>query len=438
MIQKNNEKTQELLHLNLEKKAPFFCSATVIVPADVVNTVYRQASVCQQQSSCATGFTPGHTPLEYIENNFKANLVDHLKEFLFKHFVISFLYDQIHARRLTVAGEPRLKNIEINLHKDAHFTFDLTLCDDVPLQEWKYFPFKAPKRKKYKDLDRQVDFFVKQEKEHLKAQKSPDELHVNDWVRFNLALFDQNKNPLLPEYKEHMWYRVGDEDADTPLQELFVGKKIGDIACTTNRGLQEFFSSSITTSYMFCVEITDILHNSFFCFDTFKQHFKLKTNKEMNQKLIEVFSYRNDLSLRKSIVEETLHLLLSKHRFDVPNYLILRQQEQVLNAVKKNPDYQVYRTQKDFKNLIYRLAEKQVKEQILLDQLAYGEDMVVTSQDIKCYLNLTQRPRTKEFIYFTAPETKINGQEMPVPEEQLKISCLREKTLNHIIHHLTK
>ena len=30
------------------------------------------------------------------------------------------------------------------------------------------FPFKAPKRKKYKDIDRQVDSFIKDERELLK------------------------------------------------------------------------------------------------------------------------------------------------------------------------------------------------------------------------------------------------------------------------------
>ena len=85
-----------------------------------------------------------------------------------------------------------------------------------------------------------------------------------------------------------------------------------------------------------------------------------------------------------------------------------------------------------------RVAEKQVKETIFIDQLAYRENTHLTNQDVKHYLNLSKRPRMKEFIYFSSPATKIGGQEMPIGAQELKRTCLREKALNHIIYHLTK
>ena len=44
----------------------------------------------------------------------------------------------------------------------------------------------------------------------------------------------------------------------------------------------------------------------------------------------------------------------------------------------------------------------------------------------------------KDFIYFDPFVTKIQGQEIPISAATLKQACLREKTLNHIIYHLTK
>ena len=66
------------------------------------------------------------------------------------------------------------------------------------------------------------------------------------------------------------------------------------------------------------------------------------------------------------------------------------------------------------------------------------KDIDVSHTDLKNYLNLTKRPRTKEFLHFDPPMTKIRGQEHPVLNEELSRMCLREKTLNHIIYHLTK
>jgi len=44
----------------------------------------------------------------------------------------------------------------------------------------------------------------------------------------------------------------------------------------------------------------------------------------------------------------------------------------------------------------------------------------------------------KEFIYFDIPHTKLKGQEIPLATKELAQACLREKTLNHIIYHLTR
>ena len=79
-----------------------------------------------------------------------------------------------------------------------------------------------------------------------------------------------------------------------------------------NLVLQDYFTDSMNTYYNFAVTVEDIVPNAYFCLDQFKQHFRLKSNKEMYQKLIEVFSYRNDLSQRRTTVEESLKLLFFK------------------------------------------------------------------------------------------------------------------------------
>jgi FKBP-type peptidyl-prolyl cis-trans isomerase (trigger factor) len=426
------------LRLDITQQSPTVCSACVTIPAALVNTLYRQAVVAQQACVQTHGFHKGTVPLDYIAQNFKKSLVEHLKEFLFNYFVISFLYRELRARKFLMSGEPRLASLYVEPGHDAVFTFDISTLPALAIQEWKYLPFKAPKRKKYKDLDRQVEAFIKDELA-LSEKQSAHGAQVGDWISFDIKLVNAQNVPLIENYHESLWFKLGDEEADVPLSALFIGKHIGETFCSTNQDLQSYFSHHInTTTYNFLITITDILHNRYFCLEQFKRHFKLKTNKEVYQKLIEVFSYRNDLSQRRSMAEETLKLLISKHRFDVPNHIILRQQTKVLEAVQSNPDYHVYRMQKDFKRRVKQLAEKQAKEHLLLDQMAYNENVSIAHQDIKSYLNLTNRPRTKEFIYFDPLSTRLRGQEAPICAEELKQICLREKTLNHMIYHLTK
>jgi FKBP-type peptidyl-prolyl cis-trans isomerase (trigger factor) len=164
----------------------------------------------------------------------------------------------------------------------------------------------------------------------------------------------------------------------------------------------------------------------------------VKTNKDMHKKLIEVFSYRNDVSQRLAMVEEAFKLLLSRHRFFAPNYLVLRQQKIILGAIQSNPDYNVYRKQKDFNFWVQQLAEKQVKEMLLIDQLIYRENITVSNEDIVNYLNLDKRQRMREFMYFGLPESKHYGQEMPLAMNELSRVCAREKAINYVIYYLTK
>ncbi len=425
------------LRFDIQQELPSLYHATVTIPVDFVQRVYKETARSLQKSVLAPGFPQGQAPIEYIEQNFKSVLIEHTTEFLYKYCVLSHLYQSIRDQKLLVAGDPRLERVHVQQDSDAHFVFTLTIFPNIVLQEWKYFIFKAAKRKNYKDLDRQVELFISEE-EQRQSCAIDNVVNVNDWVNFTITLADDNNKPLLGDHIESLWCKIGPEEVDTPLQELFLNRKGGDTFCTRSVALQEYFSDQLSTDYNFLVQITDVLSDSFFCLEQFKKHFRIKTNKEMYQKLVEVFSYRNDLSQRRTMVEDSLKLLLTKHKFDIPNHLVIRQQKSVLEAVQNNPDYHVYRVQKDFKERVKQLAEKQAKEALIVDQLAFDENITVAPQDIKSYLNLTKRARMKEFIFFDAPVTKIRGQEMPISAEELKRVCMREKALNHLIFHLTK
>lgn len=425
------------LSFEFECIRPDFCYGTVVVPAAIVDEFYHEAAQSQQNSAQTYGFHHGKVPLEYIKQNFTDNLADHIKELLFKYCVLNYLYEQVRLNKLVLVGEPRLTDITLRPQEDGRFTFEISLFPDLNIYDWKYFPFKSPKRKNYKDLDRQVESFIEEEKNKLHNLES-DELTVGDWVGFKLAFVDTSDQLLLDGFSQSFWFKIGADETESPLRQVFIGRKPGDRFRTDHHALQDYFSDQLDTKYQFDVEITGTLSHHYFCFDHFKKTFRIKTNKDMHKKLIESFSYRQDISQRHAMVEESIRVLLSKHKFTVPNHLILREQKRILERIRHNPDYHVYRAEKDFEVHVRNLAEKIVAETIFIDKLAYTENVTVTDEDIKGYLNLTNRHRMKEFIYFDIPSFKIQGQEAPIPTEELKRICLREKAINYVIYHLTK
>lgn len=434
--QKEEKKTNKL-SLKLEYPRHDFCYATVIVPSSIVDTLFHEAALSLQNGSPIFGFQHGNVPLEYIKKNFRKNLIDHLQELLFKYCVINFLYERIRHKKLVVVGEPRLKAIDLEPGKNARYVFEMNIFTELSIYNWKFFPFTMPKRKNYKDLDRQVDTIIQEEK--AKLQKvDHDILAINDWACFEVTFTDKNHNVLCESFTQCFWLKLGNNDSDTSLQQIFIGKKVGDVFFTNHKALQICFSDLIDTNYTFKITIITALQYDYFCLDHFKRTFRIKTNKEMHRKLIEVFSYRKDMSQRHAIIAETFRSLISKHTFHVPNHLILRQQEKIIESIQDNPDYNVYRVQTDFEESVRNLAEKQTTEAIFIDKLAYHENLSITDDDIKGILNLANRPRMKEFIYFDLPAFKIKGQKILIPAEELKRICLREKTINYAIFHLTK
>ncbi|MFA5075431.1 MAG: trigger factor [Candidatus Babeliales bacterium] len=412
--------------------------ATIQVSNDFVNPIYKQTIELYKKKTYLPGLKSKDIPSEYLEDNYKKEIENNLKNFLFKHTVLNFLLAQIRNKKIILTNYPRLSDIKISSDKNVCFDFDLSIADPIELKEWKNFIFRAPKRKRYKDADKQVDLFLKRESSLFKKQDY-NTVEENDWVCFITVLLDENQKPVLPDFKSSFWIKVNNKYLTKPFFMQLIGRKIGDSFITNDLPTQNDFSSDIEyEKYSFLIEIKMIAKGSFFSLESFKTIFQLKSKADIHKKLIEVFSYRNDISQRKSIIEELFHLLLSKHRFEIPKHFVIRREEDIILSLKKHPDYQVYKQQKDFLNQIETLAEKVIKEEIMIDQIAYQENIKIDHRDIQNYLYLFNNNRLKEFVYFKPFEEKIEESEQPLHKSCLEQSVLREKTLNYIIHELTK
>ncbi|MEX0671838.1 MAG: trigger factor [Candidatus Babeliales bacterium] len=431
------EALSSALNLHITQKSSDFCHLQVTIPADLVDTVYHTAANSQREKIAIPGFPIGNAPLAYIAHNYNVDLTHHAQEFLFNYFVHSFLLNEIRRNKLIVLGNPRLIDVHVKPHTDAHYIFETSLQEVPKLQNWKHFPFKAPRRKNYRDIDRQVESFIKEETNYF-DQMNHTTIAIGDWVNFHIWLADKHSGKTFEPHKENLWLKIGDEMADAPFQEFFIGKKKGDQFCIAHACFQNYFSEHMNHKYTYCIEVQEVIPTSYFCLQSLKKHFRIKTNKDMHKKLIEVFSFRNDISQRRLTAEGSLKLLIKHHPIILQEHALLRQQQTVLHTLQDNPDYPVYKAQPDFKDYINKLAHKQMQEMIIIDAVGYEENITVNHEDLYTYLNLMNRVRTKEFIYFESPKTKINGQETPIPNKTLEYYCFREKTLNHIIYHLTK
>ncbi len=436
-----NGETSIYFSLNPHPESPHQLLLHIQVPYESVSTMYRQALTSIKQDIHTYGFGKGETPESYIALTYKPLLIDHLKQFFFRHCVNALLQKGIVKHKIITLSRPQPLTTLIDPEQPAQFTFSISTSNTPVKNEWKKLHFKAPERKNYKDLDRQVEFFLREEERKQKESKS---LQANalimhhDWVCMSVQVVNQQEQPLLNSLEQKVWIKIGEEEADRQAQELFLGKKVGDSFITNNDFFQDAVSDVFTTHYTFKVTILYHISSSFFDMERFKTHFKIKTGKEMRQKLIEVFSFRHDISQRRETIEKLFKLLFHHYPVTIDEKIAQQQEKIVLSRVQENPDYHVYKNKPDFKENVKLLAEKQIKEILFIDSIAYQENIQATEEDLIHYLHLFKRPRTKEFIYFDIPHTRLNDQEIALCHEEMKRICQREKTLNYIIYYLTK
>ncbi len=410
----------------------------VTVPGDITQSFLDLAIQNHQNYAHSTGFKKGLAPLSYIQEHFKEPIVNHLKDVGLKFFGINKLIQHIRSKKMVLAGDPELKDITIDASGNLTYIFEVYVPKEIYIQSWKYLPFKPIARKKYRDIDKQVSTFI-QDEVLIKQKYNPDKgVQVGDWVLFKTWIIDHQNRPIFDEYTEPVWLKIGDEEPDLQFQNIFLRKKIGDIIETKDSGIQRYFCENSYVNYTFMIKIEDIVPTQFFSFDMFKQYFKIKNNKDLINKITEVFSFNNDISQRKIIAYEALGLIIRKNQVILPDQTVATKRRQLLYDLQSKSDFMVYKLDPDFEQNITNMAIRQLLDNVIVESIGYQDNININHNDIKTILQFTQRPRLKDFLYFPFLKTQIQGQEFPVEYQSLYHYTLKEKSVNHIIHHLTK
>ena len=225
MKQKIESDNSTLLSIEHTYEQSRLCRATIFVTKSLVNTFFDETAVSLKSNIQAYGFQQGEVPVEYIGKQYKSNITEHLKEFFLKFGIINFLFQEIRAQKLLVAGDPRLVDIFLEYDQDARFVFELSVFPTIALNEWKYFPFKAPNRKNYKDLDRQVEGFIQEEEKNLQKYNPDQGVSIGDWVYFTVSVVNSARVALNDSFSQSFWLKLDNEDVEGHLQSLFLGKK---------------------------------------------------------------------------------------------------------------------------------------------------------------------------------------------------------------------
>jgi FKBP-type peptidyl-prolyl cis-trans isomerase (trigger factor) len=384
------------------------------------------------------GFEKGAVPEDYVKEYFKNQISQDVKKFVLKFVVLDFLQDRRNLKDAQGVQFPSLKGVRSEANGGLTYVFSASLVSSVNLADWKKITFNPPRRKLYKDLDRQAKIFVENEVEKKPRSQKDWEVKDGDWVCFRSQALSNEVTSPLKGHENTFWMKIVTQYLIDPFQELFFGKKHGDQIQVNNLLVQGMPNDTLSRKGCFDIKIDSVWRSDYFCLDFFKSAFGLANQKEIHDKLVEVFSFRNDISQRRSIVEEAFRALFSRFRLEVPRHLVLRRQEHILKNVKTLPDYHVYKASSSFDKQVEELSERQLREESIIDFIAQNENIELERQDVEKYLNLLSNSRLAEFVYFKPQAEEFGRTVLPIREQDFASEVLREKVLNYVISSIGK
>jgi len=425
-----------------KRESSSIVSITISVAAALINKVKRYTLDIYKCKIKAKGFDTGFVPEHYIESNCAFGINESCARFILKFFVLDFLEENLEEKKMVCLAWPKLVEIKCFENGAINYTFKASVVSNICPDHWEKIHFSPPKRKLYKDLDRQAVVFIKTAEDELLHQQKTDIsskkiIQDSDWVAFSTILLNSNNQPAVRGYATNYWLKVDTKYVMTPLHKSFLGRQEGDVFVVEDLPIFGIPNDLLSTKGKFKIIISNIVKSSQFSLEQFKNIFQLKAQRDIHEKLIEIFSFRNDISQRRLIIDEAFRVLFGKIRFEIPRYLVLRRQEKLLTSVKKLPDYNVYKMNENFDKQISVLAERQIKEEALVRQIGFNENISISSQDILEYLNLLNHHRLVEFIYFLPTLEYTQNVCLPLKESILKLAVLKEKVLNYIIVRLS-
>jgi len=425
--------TPRSLTYTIDKKSSNVWYLHVGVPAGLTGHVRDHVTKLYRQYTIMPGISCSSLPLSYTQEHFSSEIEKETLEFLHTHFVEPNVQSFLLEQGISIVNWPRFKEVTGAASSGYTFTLILSLAPQLNIHSWKSHTFVAPKRKNYTDLDIQVESFISCLKptDAVEAQL----VEAGDWVRFS-ARFKTPSEAQLLQNPTYYWLRITNPSIATETTKQFLSKAVGDSFLLTASALNLEHESALPTDYFFQVTIENIVKTQGLSLRQVQESLGSTDHQTLHNKLIEIFSYRNDVSLRKAIIEELFYSLLNAYRFEVAPHAITRRKELLLFLMQQTPDNSVYTKQKHFATHITLLAETKLKEEALVDAIAQEEHLDTNPCDIMKYLVLASSDRLKEFLYFSPPSEDALTSEQPCSEYILTQAVRREKALNKIIEQL--
>jgi trigger factor len=362
-----------------QKRVEFHISKDII--ARELDRIYQEIS----KTASLPGFRTGKAPIEVIKNRYSKEAQ---KEVVEKLLSDSFR-KAIGESNIEVLGLPEVSDLHFDEGQGMSYKAVVNIRPQIKLKGYKRLNLKRKNIEvKESDVDEQINA--------LRETNSKFVPKTGTAVIGNYAICDVECSieGAAIEKKENVWLYIGD-DGFIPGKEL-VGVNINDEKDIEKALPKDYSKKEVAGKKAnFHIKVKEIkekilpeLNDEFI---TSMGNFS--NIAELREGIKKALERKNEIETKRQLEDQSLHLLNKMAVFDVPQFMVDRHLELLVNETKerlKKENYsedEIKSMEKDFKERLSKEAVRQVRAYFILDEISRLENITVDDKEIENTFN---------------------------------------------------
>lgn len=353
-------------------------TVTQDVVAEKFDAIYRKL----KHDVELPGFRKGKAPLSTIRSRYGAAAA---------RDVLEDLMDESYREAITQSGVtpvdyPKILDVDFEEGKELTYTAEFEIKPDIRLEKYTGFDLKKPDDS-VKDAEvADLLEYVQRKNSSLEAVERPAQ--KGDFVLVDLDVLSDSAGNLGTKKFENVQLELVDGEVASQFAKQISGLDAGaeteiEIVYPTEHFDKRFAGSTVkfkttvkTIKHLNLVELNEEFFKQFDPSVTTVEQFKEKL--------------RSDIQARKtkesgdSLREETIKEVIDKNRFDLPEAMVERYLERLVEDMKQNSKEKV--DEEEIRNQYRAVGIRQIRWDLLFHEIAEKENIRVEQPDIDTWL----------------------------------------------------
>ena len=422
----------DLRHEATVEKAGARVSMRITVPADAVASHVDEVARIFRQRAKLQGFRRGKAPMEIIRQRFK----DEIREQVLDHLIPEHIGTEIRSRSLRPINNPVLEGVELAPGEPLEFRVSFDVAPEIEITGYKDL---AATRTLSPVTDEAVDKAIgglRERAAKLESVDADEGAQAGDYVRATIALFPRDgKGKKLAE--EDRYVHVGQEKAVPSLNSQLEGLAVGATREFITELGDSYPNDLLAGKEVSCrLRVSEIKRRHLPAIDDeLARDFGLADLEELRAKTREDLARHLEEEADEEVARQLLDQVLAANPTDTPQSLVeARLDRSVQRAAQElarqgidprhSIDWSAFRAE----NRPH--AERAVIEEILLDEIAAAEGLVVEDAEVLAEIESHQEGQPKGHAAALAQSMRKDGS-----FEGLRAAMRRRRALDFVRDH---